>query len=79
MKIREINQGDVTLVGYRETGVFVEIVKFQDYMMGKYKTRYRVDVNGRTVKSLIDTKAEARKIARQHLRMLVLDEVTRGL
>ena len=79
MKIREINQGDVTLVGYRKTGVFVEIVKFEDYMMGKYKTRYRVDVNGRTVKSLIDTKAEARKIARQHLRLLVLDEVTRGL
>ena len=79
MKIREINQGDVTLVGYRETGVFVEIVKFEDYMMGKYKTRYRVDVNGRTVKSLIDTKAEARKIARKHLRMLVLDEVTKGL
>ena len=79
MKIREINQGDVTLVGYRETGVFVHIVKFEDYMLGKTKTRYRVDVNGRTVKSLIDTKAEARKIARQHLRMLVLDEVTRGL
>ena len=79
MRIREINEGDRILIGYKETGVFVEVVKFQDYMMGKYKTRYRVDVNGRTVKSLIDTKAEARKIARKHLRMLVLDEVTKGL
>ena len=79
MRIREINQGDETLIGYKETGVFVHIVKFEDYMLGKTKTRYRVDVNGRTVKSLIDTKAEAKKIARQHLRLLVLDEVTRGL
>lgn len=79
MRIREINQGDEILVGYKETGVFVHIVKFEDYMMGKYKTRYRVDVNGKTVASLIDTKAEARKIARRELRMLVLDEVTRGL
>lgn len=79
MRIREIKQGDVTLIGYKETGVFVDIVKFQDYMLGKYKTRYRVDVHGRTVASMIDTKAEAVKIARQHLRMLVLDEVTKGL
>ena len=79
MRIREITEGNEILVGYKETGVFVHIVKFEDYMLGKTKTRYRVDVNGRTVKSLIDTKAEARKIARQHLRMLVLDEVTKGL
>lgn len=79
MRIRQINQGDRILVGYRETGVFVDVVIFQDYMMGKYKTRYRVDVHGRTVASMIDTKAEAIKIARKHLRMLVLDEVTRGL
>ena len=79
MRIREITEGNEILVGYKETGVFVHIVKFEDYMLGKTKTRYRVDVNGRTVKSLIDTKTEARKIARQHLRMLVLDEVTKGL
>ena len=79
MRIREITEGNEILVGYKETGIFVHIVKFEDYMLGKTKTRYRVDVNGRTVKSLIDTKAEARKIARQHLKLLVLDEVTRGL
>ena len=79
MRIRQINQGDRILIGYKETGVFVDIVKFQDYMLGKYKTRYRVDVHGRTVASMIDTKAEAVKIARKHLRMLVLDEVTKGL
>ena len=79
MRIREINLEDRVLIGYKETGVFVVVYKFQDYMMGKYKTRYRVDVNGKTVASLIDTKAEAKKIARQHLRLLVLDEVTKNL
>ena len=79
MRIREITEGNEILVGYKETGIFVHIVKFEDYMLGKTKTRYRVDVNGRTVASLIDTKAEAKKIARKHLRMLVLDEVTKGL
>lgn len=79
MRIRQINEGDVTLVGYPQTGTFVKVVKFQDYMLGKYKTRYRVDVHGRTVASMIDTKAEAVKIARKHLRLLVLDEVTKGL
>ena len=57
MRIREITEGNEILVGYKETGVFVHIVKFEDYMLGKTKTRYRVDVKGKTVASLIDTKA----------------------
>ena len=72
MRIRVIKNGDVTLVGYPQTGTFVKVVKFQDYMLGKYKTRYRVDVDGRTVKSLIDTKGEAVKIARKELKKIAL-------
>ena len=72
MRIRQIEEGDRILIGYKETGVFVDIVKFQDYMLGKYKTRYRVDVDGRTVRSLIDTKAEAVKIARKELKKIAL-------
>ena len=72
MRIRVITNGDVTLVGYPQTGTFVKVVKFQDYMLGKYKTRYRVDVDGRTVKSLIDTKGEAVKIARKELKKIAL-------
>jgi hypothetical protein len=48
----------------------VTIVAFDDWMMGRVKTRYRVDVSGRTVDSLIDTKAEALSSARQQLRKL---------
>ena len=72
MRVRVITNGDVTLVGYPQTGTFVKVVKFQDYMLGKYKTRYRVDVDGRTVRSLIDTKAEAVKIARKELKKIPL-------
>ena len=72
MRIRVITNGDVTLVGYPQTGTFVKVVKFQDYMLGKYKTRYRVDVDGRTVRSLIDTKAEAVRIARKELKKIAL-------
>lgn len=72
MRVRVITNGDVTLVGYPQTGTFVKVVKFQDYMLGKYKTRYRVDVDGRTVKSLIDTKAEAVRIARKELKKIAL-------
>ena len=71
MRIREIKQGDTILIGYIETGVFVEVIKFQDYFMGQYKNRYRVDVHGRTVKSLINTKTEAVKIARKELKKLI--------
>ena len=72
MRIREITNGDETLVGYIETGTWVTVVRFQDYFMGNYKNRYRVDVQGRTVKSLIDTKAEAIKIARKELKKIKL-------
>ena len=72
MRVRVITNGDVTLVGYPQTGTFVEVIRFQDYMLGKYKTRYRVDVDGKTVKSLIDTKAEAVRIARKELKKIAL-------
>ena len=69
MKVQIIKMSeDVTALGYSRTSLPVEVVKFSDYMLGKTKTRYRVDVNGRTVRSLIDTKAEAMRIARQELK-----------
>lgn len=47
------------------------IHKFDDYMMGRRKVRYRVDVNGKTVATLLDTRSEALKIARSKVKLKV--------
>lgn len=73
MKVQVIKiSEDVTALGYSRTSLPVEVVRFKDYMLGKYKTRYRVDVNGRTVRSLISTKAEALRIAKNELKKVSL-------
>lgn len=44
-----------------------EIVAFDDYFMGKVKRRFRVDVSGKTVDSLIDNFQTAKKVARKYV------------
>jgi hypothetical protein len=51
------------IVWNTKTDQMAEINAFDDYFMGKVKRRYRVDKGGRTQASLIDTFAEAKKIA----------------
>jgi len=45
------------------TGKCAEIVKIYDYILGKEKIRYRVDVAGITVNSLIEKFQIARSVA----------------
>jgi hypothetical protein len=45
------------------------IVRIQEYgFLASKKPRYRVDINGKTVVSLIESFSAAKKVAREHLR-----------
>ena len=57
IKVRTINKTKFEVIN-TETGKVAECSRHSDYFMGKETYFWRIDVNGRTVDSLIRTKTE---------------------
>lgn len=64
MAIRIDKQGDDYTVWNTVNFKSAEVICFNDYIMGKIKKRYRVDVGGVTKRSLL-TLTEAKGIAKK--------------
>lgn len=53
-----------TIIGDLKKGIFLDITKHYDYVMGKKRSFWRVDTGSQTISSLNRTKTEALKKAK---------------
>ena len=64
--IKKTEQGNFIIIWNDKNNKCVDVTKFKDYMLGTYRTCYRIDYQGTTV-GLEPTMRDVMKIAKKYI------------